>query len=47
LGIGESITPTQKVFHFEGDNSDLEPINQELFGLSIEDITSKFNSNLR
>ncbi len=45
LGIGESITHTQKVFHFEGDNPDLEPIIQELFGLSIEDITSKFNSN--
>ena len=43
LKSGESGTHIQLTFHIEGDETSLNPIINELFGVSIEDIRNAFN----
>lgn len=43
LNAGESGTHIQITFHIEGDKKTLNPIINELFGVSIEDIRNAFN----
>ncbi|MDA9335777.1 hypothetical protein N9Q89_06485 [Flavobacteriaceae bacterium] len=43
LKSGESGTHIQLTFHIEGDETSLNPIINDLFGVSIEDIKNAFN----
>ncbi len=42
LAPGESLTHTQRIFHFVGDESKLTPISQKIWGISIEEINTVF-----
>jgi hypothetical protein len=42
LKPGESLTHTQRVVHVQGTRAELEKVVNELFGLDINDIVSKF-----
>lgn len=44
LNPGEKITHSQAVFHIEGSETDLEPIVNKLFGLSLKNITNAFGN---
>lgn len=42
LKQGESLVHTQRIYHFEGEEKDLDAITQKVFGISINQIKSIF-----
>jgi hypothetical protein len=42
LKPGEKLLHSQRIFHFEGNEPELEVITEKLFGVSIEEIKGRF-----
>jgi hypothetical protein len=42
LKPGESLSHVHNVFHFIGEEADLSPVTEKLFGVSISEITKAF-----
>jgi hypothetical protein len=42
LKAGEKLTHTQRIFHFTGDEAELDKITQKIFGISLKEVKAKF-----
>jgi hypothetical protein len=42
LKPGEKLTHTQRIFHFTGNEAELSKITQKIFGVSLNEVVSKF-----